>query len=242
MSSTSLAQRAYDHLLDQLLSRRLTVGDWVDRRAIASELQTSVAPVGEAIVQLEAEGFLESLPRRGTRVRAQKREELRGQLLVREALECQAARLYCGHVVAAQCGRLQLLADVADARQVDLIAAKRADLELHRALVQLAGCPVLSSYFARVMKMGLFMAVDEFMATRAEETPSDNHHRLIAELCSAGPDEADALLRRHIRQGKGDLFTRTAVPSTKQCHSSLTPGDPNRCNEGFEPAASAASL
>ena len=41
---------------------------------------------------------------------------------------------------------------------------------------------MLSGHFERVMKMNLFMAVDELMATAAHYD-RDSHVELIAELC-----------------------------------------------------------
>ena len=63
MALLSLTQRAYDHILDQLLARSLRAGDWLDRRAVASELQISLAPVSEAVAQLEVDARWPKKPR-----------------------------------------------------------------------------------------------------------------------------------------------------------------------------------
>lgn len=206
MSGCSLAQKAYEHILDRLTTQGLRAGDWVDRRTLAAELRISLAPVSEAIRQLETEGYLECIPRRGTQVRVPKVEELRGQLLLREALESQAARLYCGAPLRAQRQALEPLARELDEKSRSL-TGKRNDLALHRALVELAGCPVLTLHFEQVMKMSLFLAVDRFMAL-LPAIESDRHLNLIDDLCAATPEEADARIRRHIRLGKELLFER----------------------------------
>ncbi|MCX7935224.1 MAG: GntR family transcriptional regulator, partial [Planctomycetota bacterium] len=74
-------------------------GEFLDRRGVAREIGISPAPVLEAMLRLQEEGLLEALPRRGTRVRIITADYLLGQLLVREALECEAARLICGQKV-----------------------------------------------------------------------------------------------------------------------------------------------
>ncbi len=202
----SLAQKAYEHILHQLMTQGLGAGEWVDRRTVAAELRISLAPVSEAIRQLETEGFLECIPRRGTQVRVPRLEELRGQLLLREALEAQAARLYCGTPLRAHREALEPLLSELDESSRSL-AAKRNDLTLHRALVELAGCPVLTLHFEQVMRMSLFLAVDRFTAL-LPEVESDSHRSLIDDLCIATPEEADARVRRHIRLGKEVLFER----------------------------------
>src|SRR4051812_40425502 len=111
MSSSSLASRVYEEILKRLLSGELAPGQIFNRRQTAAELGVSVAPVLEAMLELEAEGLIESLPRKGTRVRVLTLDDLQGQLVVREALECQAARLYCGRPVQRESKRLLRLAE-----------------------------------------------------------------------------------------------------------------------------------
>src|SRR5689334_15273534 len=89
------SERVYNEILDRLLSGRWEPGYVFNRRQIAAEMKVSVAPVLEAMLELEGEGLIETLPRKGTRVRALTIRDLQGQLIVREALECQAARMYC---------------------------------------------------------------------------------------------------------------------------------------------------
>lgn len=52
----SLSEQVYHTLLDRLLSNKLIPGEILNRRDVAKELQVSVAPVLEAMVQLEHEG------------------------------------------------------------------------------------------------------------------------------------------------------------------------------------------
>src|SRR5690349_12541801 len=116
MPSNSLSSKVYDAVLDRILSGRLAPGEVCNRRRIAEEMGVSVAPVLEAMLQLEADGLIETLPRKGTRVRTLTLEDLQGQLVLREALECQAARLYCGAPVRRHRDRLVRLAKAIDAR------------------------------------------------------------------------------------------------------------------------------
>ena len=56
----------YEHLLENFLQNELVPGHILNRREIAQQLGVSVAPVLEAFLQLEMEGFVESIPRKGT--------------------------------------------------------------------------------------------------------------------------------------------------------------------------------
>src|SRR5271155_1294222 len=90
----SLAHEAYGIVRQRIIRGELTIGQVISRRKIAGELGMSFLPVSEALLRLEFEGLLESRPRAGTRVRIPTPQDVRGNYLVREALELQAARLF----------------------------------------------------------------------------------------------------------------------------------------------------
>lgn len=200
-----LSRQAYEAILSRLFEGVHEPGDLINRREIAGSLDMSVAPVLEAMVQLEAEGFLESIPRKGTRVRLVRREDLRGQVILREALECEAARYYCGTPVRRHLAELTARAALIDESATGHREYLQADLELHRELVRLAAVPALSDEFERVMRLSMFQQISS-LAPPEDLAYSDNHVDLIRHLAAAGPEESGELLRRHIRSGKTYLF------------------------------------
>lgn len=201
----SLSRQAYDAILSLLFDAHYQPGDSINRREVAGSLNMSVAPVLEAMVQLEAEGFLESIPRKGTRVRTVRLEDLRGQMILREALECEAARYYCGPAVRDHLDGLVARAERIDRSLTGHRDYLEADLDLHRALVRLAGVPVLSEEFERVMRLSIFQQIGS-LAPPADRADSENHVSLIRALAASGPQAAAEILRKHIRSGKHYLF------------------------------------
>src|SRR3954454_10146410 len=117
IETMSLSQRVYEAILSRLLSGHWEPGRILNRRQVAAELNVSVAPVLEAMLELEMEGLIETLPRKGTRVRPLGLPDLQGQLIVREALECQAARMYFGAAIERHEKRLTRLAAQIDESQ-----------------------------------------------------------------------------------------------------------------------------
>ena len=83
----SLSRTVFNTLLNKFLRNKLVPGDILNRRELALELGVSVAPVLEALLQLENEGFVESFPRKGTLVKPVREEDVYGQLMLREAIE-----------------------------------------------------------------------------------------------------------------------------------------------------------
>ena len=92
-SGQTLAQLVYQQLRDKMLRGDLKFGTPLSRRALASELGMSLIPVSEAMQRLEMDGLVESWPRVGTRVTVPTVEDIRDFVILREALEAQAARL-----------------------------------------------------------------------------------------------------------------------------------------------------
>src|ERR1700734_2698268 len=108
--NVSLAAEAYLTVKQRILSGQLPIGRPISRRRLATELGMSLLPVSEAMLRLEFEGLLESRPRAGTRVRIPTPDDVRGNYVVREALESQAARLFADAATDEEVAELKKLA------------------------------------------------------------------------------------------------------------------------------------
>lgn len=204
MQSSTFKEQVYEHLLDRLLNRTLKPGDFLDRKQVAKDLQVSLIPVSDAVQRLTSEGFLATHRRRGTFVETPSVEDVRGQLLLREALECQAARLYCGVAVKSAKRRLLPLANAADKAADAGQALCYEDYALHQALVELTECDALVDCFHQVIRLAMFYEANRIAPL--QPVTYDRHSRLLTDLGKATPEEADARIRRHIRMGKEALF------------------------------------
>lgn len=198
-------------ILGKMLSGAFRPGDIINRRQVAASLGISTAPVHEAMAQLEAEGLLEALPRKGTRVRRALPHDVRDILIVREALECAAARLYCGDLVTGRMHELRLLAVEAEDLSRPPLEVWQAEINFHRALVALADCELLLAEFDRVMTLGLFLHINLLAPPHARLSRS-NHVRLIGRLRTRSPDAAEIAIREHVRAGKEHVLNLRRTP------------------------------
>jgi len=201
---SSLSRQVYDTLLNKLLNNELISGQILNRRQVAADLGVSVAPVLEAMLILEMEGFLESIPRKGTQVRPIAPEDVHGQLILREALECQAARLYCGEGIEKNEASLLRLADKMDKSAPFVPEHWREDLNFHHALIKITGVDALIKEYHRVIHLNIFHAVNRLTQIHDNADPS-NHRKLVQKLKTRDPDEAERIIRAHVRSGKGRL-------------------------------------
>jgi DNA-binding GntR family transcriptional regulator len=197
MADTLLSQRVYQELYEAMLSNRLRPGDRLNRRQVAEDLGVSVAPVLEAMTQLEWEGFLQTSPRLGTMVRPLTAKHALGRFLLRQAIEVEAARVYAGPLITARREDLMRLARKADAAKSGTLTSWRTEVDFHSALVATAGFPIISSEFAHVMRHSLYHAANRLLPGQPQREPYV-HERLLDALCDATPDKADRLIRSHL--------------------------------------------
>jgi len=203
--SATFAEQAYDHIFNLLLRRELRPGDLVDRKRIAEELGVSLIPVSDAVQRLTHEGFLTTRRRQGTFVRPPSREDVRGEFLLREALECQSARLYCGEKIRKALPRLRKLARAADKAADAGRQLSNEDFAFHQALVELTDCDALISCFKRVVNLSLFHQTA--VISPMQPVTYDRHLDLLDDLCAASDaDAAESRIRDHLRLGKEALF------------------------------------
>ena len=83
----SLRWKVYHSLRHDILHGRYADGEFINETAIAKELGVSRTPVREAILQLEYEGLLHTVPNRGTFVNGIFEEELRDIYEIRLKIE-----------------------------------------------------------------------------------------------------------------------------------------------------------
>lgn len=83
----SLREQVYEYLRASIESGALVPGTFLDQNRISAELGISRMPLRDALIQLDLEGFVEILPRRGVRVRRLTLDDVRHLYEIIGALE-----------------------------------------------------------------------------------------------------------------------------------------------------------
>ena len=204
-SKNSLAEKIYEKLLNKFQRNELVPGNILKRREISKEFNVSVAPVLEAIVRLEIEGFIESIPRKGTIVKPIHKRDVVEQLILREAIECQAARLYCGETIRKNYKRLNSLAIKVEKTESDTLEHWKQEIDFHKNLVILSSCNLLVEEFIKITKLGIFYRTNRIIPS-VDKLERQSHITLVDKLIENDPDEAERTIREHLRSGKRHLF------------------------------------
>ena len=211
----SLSQQAYDEIRSRILRGDYPIGIGLPRRQLAEEFHMSVLPVSEALQRLEVEGLVESRARIGTRVRIPRPVDVRGHVIVREALESQAARLFALRASKEQRAELKRLATELDDLwdrlsetdtnyRDELYRVHEMHTQFHHRLAEGSGCPALCDAIDRVLVF--IWLYDLFLGIGV--TPPHWHQRLTEAVVGSNPIEADEAMREHVQNGLDQLLRR----------------------------------
>ena len=198
VNRTSLRAQVKEILLARIINHEYKPGDRLVELQIAQEFGITQAPVRESLRELEALGFVESEPYRGTRVRAVTKAELTEIYPVRAALEEVAAR------VAAQrlAGKVEALAaELAAMHQAaekgDLYEQVQHDVEFHRLIVEASGNRVLQDVW-RSLRIEARTLISALKADIGGHEIAEMHRPVLEALAEGNAQKAGALLRKHV--------------------------------------------
>ena len=134
-------QRVQDVVRDAIVRLELPPGTAIDKAALCARLGVSRFPVSEALGRLAAEGFVEILPQRGTRVARIDLADCRQAMFIRRALEAEAIRAIVPRADAALLGALDKNVREQEAALGSDHGGRfhELDLELHELLLGFLG-------------------------------------------------------------------------------------------------------
>jgi len=200
----NLQEKVYRRIIESILNGTFGAGTRLVCNDIAEQFKVSQTPVREALLRLEKEGFVYSVPRSGTYVNRFTSEEIREIYNIREVLEGLVARMAAA---SPNPDLLEKMRNVCEKyklgiEQKDVNLCVQSDLAFHRILVEASGSKrlmnILESFHIQsisIKKRGVrywFYApvyLDE--------------HRGILDVISQGKGQlAEKKIREHIRKGK----------------------------------------
>jgi DNA-binding GntR family transcriptional regulator len=171
----------------------------LDERALASDLGISRTPVREAMAQLEREGFVRSVPRRGIYVVRKTKAEVIELITAWAALESMAARLITEQASDAEIATLRaMFATFENGRlHAKLDEYSEVNIEFHQTIIRMSRNRVLidlaENLFAH-MRMIRRKTIGE--NDRADRSISD-HMNIIQALETRDTVRAENLVRQH---------------------------------------------
>lgn len=171
----------------------------LDERKLAQDFGISRTPVREAMAQLESEGFVRSVPRRGIYVVRKTKQEVIEMITAWAALESMAARLITQAATDEEiAGLREMFAAFIDGKlRAHLDEYSDANIEFHQTIIRLSKNQVLIDLAANLfthMRMIRRTTIGE--KDRADRSIKD-HMAIIEALEARNTKRAEELVRDH---------------------------------------------
>jgi DNA-binding GntR family transcriptional regulator len=171
----------------------------LDERQLAQDFGISRTPVREAMAQLEREGFVRAVPRRGVYVVRKTKSEVIELITAWAALESMAARLVTEKASADEIASLRkMFATFKDgALRAHLDEYSEANIEFHQSIIRLSGNSVLISLAENLFThMRMIRRKTIVEKDRVEKSIRD-HMNIIEALEARDTARAEELVRNH---------------------------------------------
>ena len=202
VDTSTFADRAYAALKDVILSLDIyeQPGEVrLDERQLASDLGISRTPVREAMAQLERQGFVRSVPRRGIYVVRKTKAEVIELITAWAALESMAARLITQTASDEEIATLRKMFARFDNGELHarLDEYSEVNIEFHQSIIRMSRNRVLNDLAANLfthMRMIRRKTIGE--EDRADRSIRD-HLNIIQALEARDTERAEDLVRNH---------------------------------------------
>ena len=193
-------ERVYRFVRDGILSGGTPGGTFLEEGQISLAVGVSRTPVREALSRLEAERFVELIPRRGARVREVTLQELVQVYEARRVIEIHVARSLCTARAGAPAMMGRLLEDMYTLSPDELVRHVELDVAFHQAMVAASQNQVLLEIYDTLRARRQRVALTSISVEPKRLYPIlEEHGALLRALDACDADAAAAILERHLQ-------------------------------------------
>lgn len=198
----SLKARAYEALKSAIMAMNIYDHDAelrLDERALSARFGVSRTPLREALAQLDNEGLVRVVPRRGIYIVRKTKSEILEMVTVWAALESMAARLATKEASDEELASLHGLVDTFSS---DGVAGKMgeysdANIRFHQAIIGFGKCRLIGELADKLFfHMRAIRQRTIFEQDRAKRSVVD-HKEIVAALEARDTERAERLVREH---------------------------------------------
>jgi len=201
---TNLAEKVYHRMIDAVLKGTFSAGERLVCNDIAKHFGVSRTPVREALVRLEKEGFIHSVPRSGTYVNSFTAGELKEIYEIREVLEGVAARMAA---ISPDSDLLEKMRQACEdyklgIEQKNVNLCVESDLLFHKLLVKASDSKRLAGMLEGFHIQSISIAKRGASYWTYAPTYLDEHCSVLDLISQRKGRLAEKKIREHIRKGK----------------------------------------
>ncbi|WP_321529999.1 GntR family transcriptional regulator [uncultured Desulfuromonas sp.] len=199
----TLREKILENIRDAILKGTLKAGERVSEPDLAERYGISRTPIREAFRQLESEGYLTVVPRKGAVVTALTERDVEEFYSIKSILEGYAARLAAEKLTDKDVDRLKTinnrLAKLASAGDVKTFF--RVHNEFHEQFIRASGNEKLLELIQQLLKKFDRLRIASLSLPGRMEISVQEHEKIIDAFESHDGDTADRLVRKNAAYG-----------------------------------------
>ncbi len=193
-------QKAYDYVKSRIIDKTFEEGDFLTEVGVAEELGISRTPVREAFVLLEAENFVELLPKKGAYIPRILPRDIREVMEARSLIETFAVERFVekrSELVSKLRSLLEVQREHASKKKIDEFV--EADRDFHYLMVNTAGNNLLTHFYGglrdRQIRMGIRAAT---YSTQRVEQVLEEHAAMVEAAEEGNVEKLRGAIREHL--------------------------------------------
>jgi DNA-binding GntR family transcriptional regulator len=213
----TLREMILEHIRDAIISGTLKAGSRVSEPELAERYGISRTPIREAFRQLESEGYLTVIPRRGAIVSEFSQKDVEEFYAIKSILEGYAARMACEKLTSKELERLQAnnerLSELAE--QDDIKTFFKIHNDFHDMFIKAADNEKLRELITSVVTRFQRLRFMSLNLPGRMKIAVQEHQKIIEAFLRKDPETAEMLVRKNAEYG-GRVLLDGAVSASQR--------------------------
>jgi DNA-binding GntR family transcriptional regulator len=203
LNNRPLYEDVADRLREQIFSKQLPPGSWLDEQNLADQFGISRTPMREAIKVLASEGLITIKMRRGAYVTEVVRRDLEQIFTILSLLEGQAAKEAATKATEAELNLLDHLHHRLEtaAADRDLEQFFEINVKFHELIQEIAGNRWMNGVIADLRKVLKLHRRDSLTSTGRLQNSLVEHREILRALLQRDEMAAESAMRIHLANG-----------------------------------------
>ena len=219
----TLREKILESIREAILKGQLKPGEKVAEPELAERFGISRTPIREAFRQLESEGYLTVIPRKGAVVAELSEQDIEEFYAIKSVLEGFAARMAALKMTDKDIEKLETINQKLEqlARQGDVKSFFRVHNEFHELFIRAAGNEKLTELIDQlVMKFNRSRMASLALPGRMEISVNE-HRKIIQAFRERDSEQADNLVKKTAAYGAQVLIQSIAQAEGRQAETSV---------------------
>lgn len=211
----TLREKILEHIRDAIVCGTLKAGSRVSEPELAERYGISRTPIREAFRQLESEGYLTVIPRRGAVVSEFTPKDVEEFYAIKSVMEGYAARCACKNLTSRELDKLQSinkkLADLADIGDIKHFFKIHSDF--HDLFIKAANNEKLRELIAGLVTKFQRIRFTSLSLPGRMAVSVQEHEKIIEAFRDKDADLAENLVRKNAEYGAHVLIKVSTLPN-----------------------------